>query len=221
MAYWHWAAMKYGRPVMHDGTLIEIGRRYEIKREPQLCVRGYHGSTCILDALQYAPGPWVSLREIEGVVDGGDKVVGRVCTHLAGVDATDILREFARRCALEAIDNWDAPFVMRRYLETGDESIRKVARDAAWIVAHTPAQKFAWIAAQDAAWSDEWGDAWGDAWAAARDSAWAVAQNDSWNVSWAAARDAAWVAARDAAWAKYNKWLTDMVNEGMKATKVK
>jgi hypothetical protein len=40
-------------------------------------------------------------------------------------------REFARWCALQVIDLWDAPDVVREYLETGNEEIRCAARAAA------------------------------------------------------------------------------------------
>jgi hypothetical protein len=41
-------------------------------------------------------------------------------------------RLFTRQCALDVIDLWDAPAVVRQYLETGDESLRASAWDAAW-----------------------------------------------------------------------------------------
>jgi len=39
------------------------------------------------------------------------------------IDAADLLHEFARWCALQVIDLWDAPKVVRDYLKTGDKSL--------------------------------------------------------------------------------------------------
>ena len=187
MLYWHFAAMDgKGRPVMRDGTVIEIGKRYEVGLDGAImCRSGYHGSVRAIDALQYAPGPWASRREILVTERGADKVVGTECVHATGADATEVLRQFARMCALDVVHLWDAPEVVVRYLKTGDESIR----DAAWD---------AWAAARNAAWDVAW-DAWAAAWAAARNAAWA-------------AGDAAW----DVAVTKQNRRLTRMLNKLLK-----
>ena len=47
------------------------------------------------------------------------------------LDCSDILPRFARWCALDVADIWDAPEVVREYLKTGDESIREDALAAA------------------------------------------------------------------------------------------
>ena len=60
------------------------------------------------DALMNAHGPVLRIFDMWSV---------------ATFDATDLLREFARWCALQAINKWDAPDVVREYLETGDESL--------------------------------------------------------------------------------------------------
>jgi len=66
-----------------------------------------------------------------------------------------MLRSFARWCALSVIDKWNAPPIVREYLETGDES----KRAAAWAAEAAAAAGFAaWsaemaaAAAADAAW---------------------------------------------------------------------
>jgi len=128
--HWHFARMEAGRPVMRDGTPIEIGKRYTVT-SATMCVVGYHGSPTALKALSYAPGCWFSKREILVTDRQDDKVVGTECVHIAGADATEALRKFARMCALDVIHLWDAPDVVVRYLKTGDESIRAAARDAA------------------------------------------------------------------------------------------
>jgi len=46
-------------------------------------------------------------------------------------DVTLVLRLFARHCALDVIDLWNAPDVVIEYLKTGDDNLRIKARDAA------------------------------------------------------------------------------------------
>ena len=161
------ATLRDGRPVPPDGKwLVHRG-------EVVMCECGLHASRRPWHALQYAPGPVLCEVEIGPVVaEEADKLVTRRRKIVRRFDATDLLRQFARDEAWRVLHLWEAPEVVRRYLETGDETIRDAAGDAAW------------AAARDAAW------------AAARDAAWAAARD----AAWAAARDAAWAAAWDAAW---------------------
>ena len=48
-----------------------------------------------------------------------------------GIDISDTLRKFARMCALDVIDLWDAPKIVIEYLKTGNEDIREKAYYAA------------------------------------------------------------------------------------------
>jgi hypothetical protein len=153
--YWHFCALDAeGRPVMRDGSIVEVGKRYNIGGVPELCDRGYHGSARAIDALDYAPGPWVSKRPLEGVIEGIDQVVGTAYTQQVGVDATEALWTFARLCAPHAM-TWDA------------------AKDTAWYTAGHAARIAAGDAAEDAVryvTEDEtWRAAWYAAWYAARD----------------------------------------------------
>lgn len=170
---WHFVGqtLRDGRPVpadgewlVHDGPLV-------------LCESGLHASVCPFDALSYAPGPILCRVEMGGTIrHGDDKLVAMRRRIVARVDATPILREFARACARDVLHLWDAPDVVRRYLETGDETIRDAASAAA------SADAWAWRDAASA-----------DAWAAARDAASAAA----WALRDAASADA-WGAARAA-----------------------
>src|SRR5690606_776707 len=82
------------------------------------------------------------------VPHGNDKHAASHRTYLAGgIDVSDTLREFARKCALDVIHLWDAPEIVVRYLKTGDETIRDAAWAAAWAAA-----RVAMDAARDAAW---------------------------------------------------------------------
>jgi hypothetical protein len=111
-----------------------------------------------------------------------DKFCAEYRMITASIDSTDILHKFARMCALDVIDLWDAPEVVVRYLKTGDEGLRLAARDAARNAARNVAWRVARNAARDVAWRV--------AWDAARDVAWDVAWAVAWDVAWDAARDA-------------------------------
>ena len=152
---WHFvgATLRDGRPIPADGETL----KHRGKLLP--CERGLHASDRLIDALQYAPG-WTLCRVRMGgtIKRETDKLVARERTILWRIDATDVLRAFACKCALDVAHLWDMPPIVRKYLETGDESIRAAARDAA--------RAAAWDAARAAAWDA----AWDAAWAAARDA---------------------------------------------------
>jgi len=147
------STLRDGRPVPTDGEwLVHDG-------PVRMCESGLHASRHPLDALTYAPGVILCLVDCDDIkAEDGDKLVCRRRLIVARFDATDILRAFARQCALDVIHLWDAPQVVRDYL-TGDDSLR----DAAW-------------AARAAAWAAAWA-ARAAAWAAARAAAWDAARN--------------------------------------------
>jgi hypothetical protein len=183
--------LRDGSPIPADGEWLEHSG------EIVICQSGLHASTHPLDALQYAPGKTLCLVEVDGVVTRqDDKLVAKRRRIVKRIDAEPLLREFSRWCALQVIELWDAPEVVRQYLTTGDESIRAAARDAAWDAA--------WDAARDAARDA----AWDAARAAARDAAWDAARA----AACAAARDAARAAARDAACAAQRDRFKKMVD---------
>ncbi len=184
-------AMLDGRPIPPDGEWLTHDGPVKI------CETGLHASKCPRDALEYAPGDTLCLVECEDiVVEQDDKFVCRRRKIIARFDATDMLWEMSRWCALQVIHLWDAPPVVREYLETGNESLRAAAWDAAWDAARAAARAAAWDAAMDAAR------------AAAMDAARAAARAAAWD----AARDAAWDAARDAAWDAQKAKFAEMVN---------
>ena len=183
--YYHFTSDK-----LRDGRPIPaIGEWLTHDGEIKMCVSGLHASADPFDALQYAPGSMLHKVALKGVVERqDDKVVARSRKILATIDATELLRRFARQQALSVLHLWDAPPIIKEYLETGDERLQ----GAAWAAA--------WDAARDAA-----GDAAQYAAGAARDAAWAArsAAGEARDVAWAArdaagdARDAAWAAARE------------------------
>jgi hypothetical protein len=155
---------KLGEWLVHAGEIIP-------------CSRGLHASVNVFDALQYAPGPMLHKVILAGELQSHgnpiDKYVGRKRKILSSIDATQLLWEFARWCALSVADKWDCPTIVRQYLQTGDEKLRAAARTAAWTAAMTAAWDAAWTAAKDAAWDAASRDA---AWTAARDAAWTTAR---------------------------------------------
>lgn len=147
MKAWHFVGNKLrdGSPVPSDGEwLVHDG-------ELVMCESGLHASKRLIDALKYAPGGTICRVEVGGkILHDDDKLVAKKRKILWRVDGEQVLRAFARWCALQVIHLWDA------------------ARDADW----TASRAAAWAAAWDAAWDAGWGAAR----AASRDADWG-AQN--------------------------------------------
>ena len=146
MKTYYWFSKKNTLP-HGDGRRIKVGRTHKV--DPDLlhiCHYGLHASAKPLDALKYAPGNVLWGVKLGGrIIEQTDKACASERTYLWRMDATDVLRRFARKCALDVIDLWDAPDVAVQYLKTGDEGLRAAAWDAA------RAARAAWDAAR-AAW---------------------------------------------------------------------
>lgn len=147
MKGWHF--LKEDRRLQFgDSQVVKPGDVSRVDGELRMCEWGLHASKRAIDALKYAPGPIVCRVELRcDLQHDADKSVGREREVIWMADATDTLRRFARRCALDVIDLWDAPDVVVRYLKTGDESLRA----AAWDAAYAAARAAAWAAARGAA----------------------------------------------------------------------
>ena len=196
---WHFVgdALRDGRPVPADGVTLKHTGKLE------LCASGLHASERLIDALEYAPGPILCRVRMGGTIKkDSDKLVARQRTILWRVDLTDMLRKFARQCALDVAHLWDMPPVVRQYLETGDESIRV----AAWAAAGAAAGAAAWDAARAAAGAAAWDAALAAAGAAAR----AAARDAAWDAASYGAQGAASIAARAAAKDAQNTHLTEI-----------
>ena len=187
--------MRDGRKAPRDGVkLVHKGGVIP-------CESGLHASRHPFDALQFSPGPVLCLVECGGVIvphgNPEDKIACSERTIIARMDATPLLRWFARMQALSVSHLMgDAPpDVVLDYLMTGGESIRA----AAWDAARAAARDAAWDAARAAAWAAAYA-----ARAAARAAAYAA-----WDAARAAARDAAWAAARAAARADFAALVHD------------
>jgi len=145
-----------------DGRRPEAGATHTVDVAPVLCEAGLHASIRPLDALKYAQSANVWRVELGGrVVRGDDKAAATKRRYLWRIDATEVLRAFARAEALRVVRLWSAPDVVVQYLKTGDESLR----DAAWDAARAAARDAAWDAAWDAAGDAGRAAAWATAWA--------------------------------------------------------
>jgi len=233
--YWHFAQVdKDGttRLGYDDNREIKVGETLRVEGAPILCKHGLHASAKLWDALGYANGERLALCRVTlggTVLHDDDKSVAneRTVGTMLDADATEkLLRDFARWCALQVIHLWDAPDIVRQYLETGDESLRAAAwaaaRDAAWAAARSAARAAARDAAGDAAGAAARDAARAAARAAARSAARAAARaaarDAAGDAAGAAARDAARDAAGDAAWdAAIEKYATELERRAIEA----
>jgi hypothetical protein len=168
---WHFVGntLRDGRPVPKDGEWLKH------KGDIRMCAEELHASVHPMDALKYASGPILCRVECAGtIVHGDDKLVCSERRIVARMDATDMLRYFARMQALSVVHLWDAPDVVLDYLMIGDESIRAAVEAEAWEAAWAATRATAWEAAIAAA-------------AAARDEAWEAAKTAAKAAAWAAA----------------------------------
>jgi len=165
-AYW------FGGDVLPhgDGRKVEVGITHTVEPPIVPCERGLHASVHPADALEYATTATLWLVDLGGEIleHGGDKIAASERTYLARIDATELLRAHARWCALQVIDLWDAPDVVRQYLATGDESLRAAAMAAAEAAAGDVGAA-AMAAAEAAAGAAAWAAAWAAAGDAQRD----------------------------------------------------
>jgi hypothetical protein len=227
--YWHFLPND-GRLQFGNRELVKIRHTLALPPDTVIipCSVGFHASKRAIDALKYAPGPVVCQVTLHGrIVPHGnpiDKYAAHGRTVLKMADASNVLMAFARWCALQVIHLWDAPEVVKDWLETGDEKTRtaaesaawsaagsaaeSAARSAAWSAAKSAAESAAWSAAESAAWSAAGSAAWSAAWSAAESVAWSAAESATWS--------AAWSAAESAAWSAQNEKLESMLNELLK-----
>jgi hypothetical protein len=142
---WHFVGdtLRDGRPVPKDGELLKHPGR------PVPCRTGLHASIDPYDALKYAPGSTLCLVKCGGEIihHADDKLVCTERTIVARMDATDMLRYFARMQALSVVRLWTPPDVVLDYLMTGDEAQRAAAYAAAYAYAYAAARAAAYAAA--------------------------------------------------------------------------
>ena len=194
--------LRYG-----DEREIVVGETHFVDCAPKCCEVGLHASKRAIDALSHAPGCILYLVELSGDFDeNSDKVAATHRKYLAEFDATELLREFARKQALININKAEKYFnskedfnIVLEWLNTGNLDLKESAWSAArsaWLAARS-----AWLAAESAAESAARSAAWSAAESAAESAAWSAAESAA-RSAWLAARSArsaAWSAAESAA----------------------
>ena len=192
-----------------DGRLIVVGESHSVGGDIVLCDNALHASRDPFDALTYAPGQYLYRVRCWGdVVEDDDKLGARYREYVDMRNATNTLRKFAREQALSVIHFWEAPPVVKEYLEAGDETLRAAACTASREAARAATGAAAGAACTAACTAAGTAAAAWAAWAAActaADAAWAAG-----DAARAAARAAA-DAARAAAWAAAKKRFNEMV----------
>jgi len=123
------ARLRDGRPLppigewlVHEGPIVPGSLGLQCSEHP-------------FDALSDAFGSTLHRVELTGDLqpegDPPSKWVGRRRRRVASIDATDMLRAYARWCAQQVVGLWDAPEAARQFLATGDPALR-----AAFYAAH-------------------------------------------------------------------------------------
>ena len=150
-----WFANNRGVLPHGDGRTVVVGATHTVRGVIMPCANGLHAAAHVFDALSYAPGSTLYRVRLGGVIRAHgqpvDKYAASKRTYLGRINAEVLLRQFARACALRAVErHWPgAPQVVVDYLRTGDESKRAAASAAARDAAAPSAA--AWDAASAAA----------------------------------------------------------------------
>lgn len=195
IAYWFAMADKQGRaysPNKPDEKWT-VGQARTLNGEIIPCRYGFHGSSTLWQALDYAPGPLACKVELSGtIVQEHDKLAASQKTLLAAVNVERELRLFAADCAERVLHIFELEY-------PHDDRPRKAiaaARDYADGRIDYAAMAAANAAANAAALVLPWRSAWAAAWAAG-------------TAAWVAARSAAWYARSavvNAARSEEHKW---------------
>ena len=210
-----------------DNRSIIVGETHSAdltERPLKLCEWGLHASKRLIDALGYAPGAFLYEVELSGkMITGDDKIVAEHRTYLREIDATEILRVFARKQAMINIEkiepycNENEYETVLNWLKTGDETLKTAAYYAAYSVANANADYVAYAAAYSAARSAACSAAHSAANSAAcsansaAHSAAASAAHSAVDSAACSAADSAASAANAAARSAANEMLTKMV----------
>ena len=175
MRAWHFVGktLRDGGPVPADGVWLENDGPLV------MCRSGLHASLDPFDALMYAQGKTLCLVECDGEIQHDtDKLVCSRRMIVARMDATEMLRYFARMQALSVVHLWNAPDVVLDYLMSGDESIMEAAFDTAYAATKEAAGATVCAAAKEAAWAATMATAWDVGFAAARAATTEAARKD-------------------------------------------
>ena len=222
MKAWHFtgSTLRDGSPIPPDGEWLEHSGKL------RMCRLGLHASRRALDALRYAPGSTLCRVECAGAtIEDDDKLVCSRRKILWRLDATELLRAFARHEALSVADAWDPPDAVLRWLLKGRGEDRSAAywaaRSAARSAARAAARAAAYWAARSAARAAYWAADWAARSAARSAAYWAARSAADSAAAWAAeaagaaARSAAYWAARSAAEETLQSMIREARDEGV------
>ena len=107
-----------------QGVLVRAGMVQRVKPPIIPCEHGLHWSRRAIDALQYAPSAIVQRVRARGtVVEHDDKGASSVRETVWVADATNVLHEFACRCAEQALIYITEP-AARKIAETAISTTR-------------------------------------------------------------------------------------------------
>lgn len=142
---WHFVGktLSGGLPIPPNGVWLHTGECIMYGRKPI--------NALMLDSA----GDTLCLVEVDGIEEElSDVLVCRRRKIIERMDATDMLRYFARMWAIACLDycRYDPPQILLEWLWTGDEKIRDKARIAAWMAAEGTVEAWwiAWAPIQDA-----------------------------------------------------------------------
>ena len=216
-----WFAPKNKRLTNNDNRKIKIGYTHKIAGRIIPCSHGLHLSKRPIDALSFAPGPIVYKVKGSGTIVPHDNPVANkyACskrTYISGgIDCTNVLRLFARKCSLDVIYLWKAPDIVIEYLKTGKEKSRAASRLSAWDTTDSVEGNAAWDAAWDATNNIMKIVTWSTmqtVWSAARATAWgAVKDMSKEDVAWSATWHTTYIAYINKANRRLNAMLTKCI----------
>jgi len=108
---WHFIRMEGKDLILRDGKKApKKGEWLVHEGDIKICESGLHASRRAFDALSYAPDGVlaVCLVECEDIIEEhADKFVCRKRKIVSWKPATELLRYFARQCALRHVDKWN------------------------------------------------------------------------------------------------------------------
>ena len=136
---WHFIAG--GR--LRDGTTApKDGEWLKFDDEPILCVQGLHASIDAFDALSFAPGETLCLVDCAGtVIHASDKLVCTERRIVVRMDATPLLRYFARQRALSVLHRYPGePAQCVLDFLMGDDEASSAASSAALLASFSAAR---------------------------------------------------------------------------------
>jgi len=186
---WHFVGdrLRDLSPVPPDGEwLVHDG-------EVSICRSGLHASFRLLEALELAPGPICCRVEVGGIVDRDyEKLACSRRRILWRVKSDDVLRQFARWCAVQVVDLWDPPLVVMEYLRTGDTRLSEQVRAVSWPLSSehvdfeslTQCEVCAWSSVKAAARSAAWSATTNASWETAISSAYGASMSAAWAIVW-------------------------------------